>query len=725
MAPRPLVYVGVGFVAGSAWATLSPAIGTTALLLGLLSSLSMPLPRRLRSAAVFLVLGAAWAHVSPRPAPLPPAHIDGTVIGPVHRQGRAIRARVATASGEVRVVLATDGPLRSTDVGIRPCDRVSFRGRVRRGGDEYEVVGKLSAIAVQRSSCWSVWRVADAIHGHLRLSIGDGGGRELVRAMVVGDRSGLREAEVRAFRGAGLSHVLAVSGLHLAVVTALTFLVTRRGFAVFLPAGRPSTAAALAALGVAFVFTLVTGARISTIRAFSMAAVVAIGGVARWRIDAASALAVAAMGMVAAWPALIRDPGFQLSTAATAILVLAAASPVAGSRWRRWLLRGLQASLATTLVTAPIAAAHFGEVAAVGVVVNLLAVPLVEIAVVPVGLAGAVVGLCVPVVGRVLVAAAAWIAEQVSCLAAAASTWVPMVAGPLGWFEGAACIVAGLWVARWWRPGNRLLFALAAALAAVAVAVGGGLRDSHRLRITFVDVGQGDAAVIEFPGSRVWLVDVGPAAYAGPGAVARLLRERGIDEVEQVVISHPHPDHDGALAQLASRVEVRSVWRARAPRWRAGPSPPLGEHTVGDARVVILAPIFDGPRASEDPILSVNDNSIVVLVEFSGRRVLLSGDIEEEAEDRLRAAYPDLGHIDLLKVPHHGSLTSSTPALVDWLRPAFAIISCGRDNRFGHPAPEVVGRWLAAGAEVLRTDRDGDIEVTIDRRGTLVVRTER
>jgi len=727
MAPRPLVYVGVGFVTGLGWAALSPGIGWGALTLGLLAAAALPLPLRPRLAAIAVIAGAVWAQLAPAPEPHTPVfEVAGEVTGPVHRHGDRARFRVRTRAGNVRVELRVDEAQRSSTVAIRPCDRLAFRGRPRRRADGDVVVGALSAASVRRRDCWSPWRVADDLHLRLRRVIGDGEGRELVRAMVLGDRSGLSDGDGAAFRAAGLSHVLAVSGLHLAVVTALSFLFVRRIVAVWFPQRAPSTVASLAGLAVALLFTLVTGARVSTVRAFAMAAVVLVGRATSWRIDAASALALVAIVMTAASPLLIEDPAFQLSASATAVLVLAAQRPVEnGSGWRRWLVRAVQASLATTLVTAPIVAVHFGEVSVVGVLVNLIAVPLVEIAVVPVGLAGAVLGLWSPSAGGFVVAVAAAAARMVSVLAGAAATWVPMVAGPRGVFEGAACVVAGLWVARWQRPGNRALVAMVVILGAIGVAVGG--REHHRdqLRITFVDVGQGDAAIVEFPGQRVWLVDVGPATRSGAGPLVEMLRERGIDTVERVIVSHPHPDHDGALGQLEHRLEVGAVWRARSATWGPERAPPLGTIAVGKTRVVILAPIFEGPRASEDPILSANDNSIVILIEYAGRRVLLSGDVEEEAEDRLRIAYPDLGRVDLIKVPHHGSATSSTGALVDWLRPTFAVISCGRDNRFGHPAAVVVDRWRQAGAEVLRTDRDGDVVATIDRHGTLVVRTER
>jgi competence protein ComEC len=140
----------------------------------------------------------------------------------------------------------------------------------------------------------------------------------------------------------------------------------------------------------------------------------------------------------------------------------------------------------------------------------------------------------------------------------------------------------------------------------------------------------------------------------------------------------------------------------------------------------VWAPHYDagyGPRplATADPVRSVNDNSLVITVERAGRCVLFTGDIEEEGEALLVAA--GLGRCDVVKVPHHGSPTSSSPALVAATQPSLAVISLGRGNRFGFPAPAVVARWEAAGAQVVRTDTAGAVTVSIDRAGTLRVAT--
>jgi competence protein ComEC len=284
-----------------------------------------------------------------------------------------------------------------------------------------------------------------------------------------------------------------------------------------------------------------------------------------------------------------------------------------------------------------------------------------------------------------------------------------------------------------------------------------------QLRVAFVDVGQGDAAVIELPGGGVWLVDGGGLPFtlptrdqelarrlgASPGehGVARYLAQRRIRRIDLAILSHAHPDHFRGLGAIANSVAIEELWLARrhadapiggelarllgemAQRGTRIRNPPAGA-TLRRGRVSLsllapeVSPDAGGPAAAVDPVRSENDNSLVVRVEFAGRRLLLTGDIEEEGEDDLLAARAS-GEVaaDLVKVPHHGSRTSSTPALVAATSPRFAVVSCGHLNRFGFPHPDVVARWRAAGARVLRTDEAGTIVAVVEPDGTLRVET--
>ncbi|MBE7448267.1 MAG: ComEC/Rec2 family competence protein [Kofleriaceae bacterium] len=460
----------------------------------------------------------------------------------------------------------------------------------------------------------------------------------------------------------------------------------------------------------------------------------------------------------------------------------AATHPGGGARRprrRRRLARqscALGTSAAVTAATAPITAWHFHEVSFGGVLGNLVATPLVELVVIPLGLAGMALAALVPPVGGVVIDVSVALAGVGARLVAALGACTPSLAvpppSPLELVACAALYAAWAGARTGWLPARRA--ALLAAVAGLGLAGAWAAHDRGRvasddLRVTFLDVGQGDAAVIELPGGEVWVVDAGGApgalgdlrATARPGeVVARYLRTRRIARVDVAVVSHPHPDHYLGLVALAARVPVARLWSAAeepplaavdpaAPRERPRPRsgadpgfaaiaawleatgtvhdhPALGAHRRGDVTIRVLAPVHDpggGPalHAAADPVRSLNDNSLVLVIERAGRCVLFTGDLEAEGEADLVAA--GIGACDVVKVAHHGSPTSSTPAFVAATRPALAVMSLGRANRFGFPGPEVVTRWQAAGARVLRTDQVGAVTVTIDRAGALVVST--
>jgi competence protein ComEC len=309
------------------------------------------------------------------------------------------------------------------------------------------------------------------------------------------------------------------------------------------------------------------------------------------------------------------------------------------------------------------------------------------------------------------------------------------------------------------RPGRAAIGALALT-AVVAASVMLARAPRGDLRVTFLDVGQGDAAVIELPGGEVWMVDAGGVPFEvradqGPGeAIARFLAARGLDHVDVAIVSHPHPDHYLGFLALAGRVPIGALWSADeldAPA--AGPDrgmasfadvatrlatlgtrlvrPPIGvARTAGGVTLRVLAPITDlgdgrGARAiaTADPVRTVNDDSLVIAIEYAGRRLIFAGDLEAEGEADLVAQHPGALAADVVKVPHHGSPTSSTAALIAATHPRWAVISCGVANHFGFPSPAVVARWRAAGADVVRTDLHGAITVEVHEDSAIDVET--
>jgi competence protein ComEC len=705
-------------------------------------------PRWIAAAAI-----AGAIAVAARGAPVPLAGADD-------REPDVVRGVVARAAATGGVDVDSGGARVRvwTDVHLAPGDRVEVLGRLRtaRGyaneGERARDGYAMTAIEVRRLGAEpGLGRWADGVQRAWAREIdGTSQAAAIVRGAVVGDRRAISEDTNARWRAAGVFHVLSVSGLHLAVVALLGFGLVRRivaglGVRRHVP---PARLAAVPAIGAACAYTAITGGEVATLRALVVVIVVVLGAAIGRAARIGDAIGAAAIALLAARPELVHDISFQLSF--TAAGVLAGLGRGRGG----WIRRGLVASAWVTAATAPFTAAAFGQIAWGGLAGNLVVTPIIELLVIPATLFGLVVPLAI---GRWLVGAAVAVTAVIDRLVAAIATVTPVVTVVP---PTTAELVA--WTAAWLVPflaytGRLRRWRL---LALVALAACVGLRAARwtvlahdgDLVVTFLDVGQGDAAVIETPDGQTWLVDaggdpgVGLARGAAPGkAVARFLAARGRTRLDLVIVSHPHPDHYLGLLALADAVAVDTVLVAVDPdpqpdgafahvlaRLRAAGArvvvPPLGlAAAAGGARLEVLAPRYrpDGPPlvAAGDPVRSVNDNSLVVAVAYAGRRVLFLGDLEEEGEHELAAA--GLARADVVKVAHHGSATSSTAELVAATGAEIAVISCGRGNRFGFPRAIALERWVAAGARVLRTDTAGAVTVTVDPVGAIATTTRR
>jgi competence protein ComEC len=679
-----------------------------------------------------------------------------------------VGAETARAPIDARVMVVLDGPpveaLLPGDLVRVPARLRAPRGFVNPGApdlsrraaaDGIAATASVHAAALARLARPPRWSVARAIAvwrarmlGAIRARL-DGDRAALVSSLVLGDRGDVSRPLDDAFRVAGVSHVLSVSGLHLAIA-AFLFYVGLRRLLVRVPSLAASRSvqrwAAAAALPAVVVYTMLTGAAVATVRS-CVVALVWLGAVALGRrTTALQALAIASLLILGASPLELFDPSFQLSFAAALGTSLLATrwSPTGrdGSwlrRLGRWVLRLCAASAAAIVATAPIGAWHFAQLAPAGIVSNVVVVPLAELGVVPVGLAGCVAwSLHVP--------GATWLLGLAGLLAQAMAiftTWFARVAP--AWHVPAPNLVE---IVAWYAAllaivvhGRRAWRAVGACALVVAASAGGRayLRATSRtLTATFLDVGQGDACVLELPRGHVVVVDGGgsfdPRFDPGRQVIAPWLWRRGIRRIDLIVLSHPHPDHANGLATLVEQFPVGEIWTngqetsqpgtvellAAARRRGVALGPPRAL-ALGGADLWPVWPLDETGAIATDPARSENDNSLVVGVRWRDRRLLFAGDLEAEGETTLLArAGPSLT-ADVVKVPHHGSRTSSTAAFVAATHPSLAVVSVGERNRWGFPNPGVVERWRAAGARLLRTDRDGGVTVTVDNDGRVAV----
>jgi competence protein ComEC len=396
--------------------------------------------------------------------------------------------------------------------------------------------------------------------------------------------------------------------------------------------------------------------------------------------------------------------GFWLSFGAVAAILLVTVGQVT----QVGVLRGYaQAQWAVTAGLVPVLAGSFGAVSLASIVVNLLAIPLYTLVVVPLVLIGTALLMAWPAAGTPVLAGTAWLIEV---------TW-PLIAVPAQW-SWATWGIAGLepwaWIALCVGAAAALapLPAFGRAAGFVLVIAACAWRpmppDAGAVRFTMLDVGQGLAAVVETR-HHVLVYDAGPAfrsgSDAGAMAVEPFLRHRGLRQVDVLVASHDDLDHAGGAASVAGLVPVRRLVASGAALDAVGAVEPCwrGERWEWDG--VTFEWLHPGPRRFDKD----NDNSCVLRVQSGQHTVLLTGDIERLAEAEL-VEQGRLTRADIVLVPHHGSRTSSTLAFVSATRPRWALVPSGHRNRWGFPKPDVVERWQSAGAEVLVGSATGAIE---------------
>jgi competence protein ComEC len=595
--------------------------------------------------------------------------------------------------------------------------------RARRAGIHAQASCK-SALLVKRlrpgRGPWPV-RALEAARGAVRrcldAAILPGQERALVKAMVIGDRAGLDEGTLEAFRAAGTFHVLAISGAQVAL---LAWLLDR---ALGLVLRSPAPRAWLSCPFLLF-YAVFVGGQSPVSRAALAASVFLAGRALDLRSDLANLLGLAAVVLLGAQPSLVRDVAFLLSFGATLGLILFTA------RVRAWLPRlplaadlGLAGTVAAQAAVQPIQCAVFHRLAPAALALNLAAVPLSGLVL--------VAGLAVVLtsgLSRVLAGwagDAAWILAHALLRSADAVRLLPWldvrVPSPPAWAVGLYVVSLAL-VARG-GGGARALTGLA--VGAAGLVLGAAPRADGRLHLAVLDVGQGDALVATSPRGRVIVIDGGPSAGgfdAGRDVVSPYLWGRGHRRVQRLVLSHAHPDHAGGLPAVARAFGPPELWEGPAPRadptYRSlggalGRRAPARRSVVRGVREnwdgVDLEVLSPRPRGGA-PWRTRNDDSLVLRLGYGRVRLLLAGDAEAAAEAALR----EDGAVAVLKVAHHGSRTSSTAGFLQAARPAVAIVSVGARNPFGHPHQEAVRRLTEAGAMVLRTDRHGGVTVSTD-----------
>jgi competence protein ComEC len=572
----------------------------------------------------------------------------------------------------------------------------------------------------------------------------------MARALVLGEND-LSDSDDEAFRKSGLSHLLAVSGTHLvfavvAVVAALRALLLR----IYVLSCRIDVTRLASALGalMAIGYADFSGGSGSAWRAAWMLVVVFLARALRRRPDPARVVGLTVLLGALTDPLVCFDISFMLSLAATGgLLVLGQPLVVRCNTLRFRALRYAAVSLAATVASmlpcAPLLALISPDLTVAGLLANVVAAPIGELVALPVCLSHAIAAPLPDLeTGLALVGSGALLAvRRIALVSADIEALAFPIADPTRW-QLASVVVSSaallLCVSR--RQGQRFAtravgaFALGAGLLLVEHAPRSCRQGSGLLRVHMLDVGQGDATLVELPERGALLFDaggfVGSPVDPGARAIVPWLRAQRRQRLSVLALSHPHPDHFGGLSSVVRAVEIAEFWdTGQGEVEGAGPAYRELLELLRERRVPILRPraLCGRPRWLEGVKLEVlapcpgfvpgrdaNDNSLVVKLTYKNRSFLLTGDAEAHQEAELLQRYGNKLRADVLKVGHHGSRTSTTSEFLARVAPRFATISCGVRNRFGHPHPKTLATLAAGGVVGLRVDRFGSLAISTD-----------
>ena len=668
-------------------------------------------------------------------------NVAGTLAGSMIAEWRAGRS--------IQVTATLRRPVGYLNAGVP--DEV--RALHRRG---IALVGSVKSGAlvdiVARGSTTEEW--AAAARSWIRSTLSDAVDRWSSRsagvatAIVIGDRSGLGEEDEQRLLRAGTYHVIAISGGNIAILT----MVLLGGLRLLRAPPRMSAAAVIPIL---LLYQQIAGAAPSVQRAIAAAVLYLCGRLLEHRTPPLNVLAVAAVLALALAPATVLDPAFLLSFGATLGILMIMPRLIGWIATKRVAFANpvislIAATAAVETVLAPLSAALFGRVTCAGLLLNFAAIPLMAV-VQTASMAILAIAASVPAAGRAI----GWIVHRAAA----------------GLIDSAALVDLAPWMVRdipppaWWLltgyysalslslcslRRSQLARLAAVALAGVIVAGPQSLsRDgvaaapAGQLRMAFLDVGQGDATLLQLPNGRALLVDAGgltatpidpregPAFDIGDRVVSRAVRALGVRSLDAFVLTHADPDHIGGAPSVLRAFKPRSIWLGV-------PVPPHALERALEADAAALAAEWRTLQAGDRAVFGAveiralhppppdwerqrvrNDDSVVLAIRYGDVSIVLPGDVGREGElQSVRYFMPS--PFVVLKAPHHGSATSSTTEFLSVVRPRVVIFSAGRDNRFNHPAPIVVSRYRALNTTMFSTAEDGEVIVETDGKSVFI-----
>lgn len=575
---------------------------------------------------------------------------------------------------------------------------------------------------------------------------GDQAGGEIswiVRALVLGDISRLDAHVDESFRRTGVSHILSLSGLHITAVAGLLYLLIWWGFSRSPRLARRLTIhrwAAWAAAPPAIIYTLLAGGQVAMLRSCIMFLTMLLSIYLGRRRDPVVGLAAAAILVLLFYPGALWQAGFQFSFAAVWGMIhwRGLAAKAAGARtpaealaehplmdkMRTGLIQGFVLSAAAMLITTPISLWHFGATSPAALIANLFVIPIFSFLVVPPLLLGGIVALASPAAAAMIWKVSSFGVEQ-----AFGGTLLLEKLGADYWRLGRptlpeiALFLALFYAAPYYSRKRIRRISAVGLILLMLLPVGSRLlaRQRDDPSLTMLDVGEGMAVLIEAPGGKRLLIDGG---YDEKGMLTKaFLLARRILTLDVLVITHPDPDHYLGVIPIVEDFKIGEIWITRTtPGFLTPPAYrrllerarekgiPIKILTQAEAPFSRFGISFEilGPPSDAPQDWNANNQSLVLRLKRNERTVLITGDIEQAAEEAVIGTIPDFS-AELVQAPHHGSQTSSSTAFIKGIGAKTVVIPVGFQNSFKHPRPEVLARWQESSAAILRTDMDGTI----------------
>ena len=635
---------------------------------------------------------------------------------------------VITAEGKIRRPHGYQNPGQIDTVFLLRCDGITARLFARE--NDIKIVPNEEPTRVQSFLQWA----ADvrALYLNRMAEVMPRSDAAAIFAMLFGGYDGIRPELLEAFTVTGIVHILSVSGSHISLLAAVI-----AWLALFLHL--PRWLSAVMVILAIIVYVILAGLVPPAVRSGIMGAVAFLGIVLGRERDAQYLLVLTGLLMLMIAPLLLFHISFQLSFLATAgLLFLAPVLRACMAGLPRVLAASFSITMGAQLATLPILAWHFNQISLSSLLSNLLVVPIVDLIIV-LGLGGGILAFLVPVLGSAAFALDSLLLgitfEMTRAIAALpfSQIWLPSmnVCAGIIYYLGLFIIIVPKtyritlfeFIRIFWK---NIVIVFSVSMMALFV---WHITRPAEINVHFIDVGQGDAALVVTPHGHAMLFDTGGTRDAAFDVGARVdlpyLHHYGVRSVDYIFLSHAHEDHAAGAGAILSRMPVKHVYTADegtaayARSMRLGDDNPLlmklsraeeGQSITLDG---VTVDVLYAPLYSDVEHTTGNEVSNVYRVRYGNASFLFTGDLVKEHEEKMLARGTDL-HVTVLKVPHHGSDTSSSEAFVRAVNPLFAVFCVGADNAFGHPRPVVLERYEDIGARILQTSKDGAIVFRTD-----------